>query len=73
MLTVHPPDENDEYFSAFVGGSCVGTRPTMEQACTLLLEHAKMACIRQTTSANRLLMHYSKELDQLNKEGLTSR
>lgn len=74
MLTVHPPDEGHiNKYSAWVGGCCVGTSNHMDIACELLLEQAKATCRRLIEESNRTLMLYSKELDQLNKEGLTSR
>lgn len=73
MLTVHPPDDSDEYYKAYVGGCCVGTRPSMEQACELLLERAMIRCASHVREANRELMHYSAELDRLRSEGLTTR
>lgn len=74
MLTVHPPDDGHiNRYSAWVGGCCVGTKPSMEEACELLLEQAKATCDRHMDEAKRKFEHYRSERNMLFRDGLTPR
>ena len=63
------PDAQD--WAVLVGGCGVGHRNSVEEARVLLLKEAKRYCQRQITEAQRILVHYSNQLEKLERDGLT--
>lgn len=71
-LSIYPPGMwfDDPGFVVFLGGCGHGSVPTLSEAKTKLLEHAKDWCKRAISEAEKEIKHYQKQLKKLEEEGL---